>query len=780
MDLTTCPECGNAAEIQWRDVFESTDGPVEHAKVDVCRAALVPAAGRVARESATPRTGGGRTSPQTSLGATNLVDFTTGLSTASRSRRTATVGADMDLTTCPECGNAAEITARDVFESTDGPIEHVKVVCVAQHWFVLPVAYLATARHPALEPTRTQTGTADSFEVVAPRFPASYIERANGGTSQDRKAWTRIASPCPSSRWGTGLSTRTTFRHWVTGALSPVASTECGDAVRGPQPPEGAADGSPARRRQISVWGAGPSATSRSLATSSRSSAQVSCGATTVRESSRWRACRTASRRICARAPSRSLGADDSSTVSGRRSRGRPAITCTCASIRSPAAPAAAEPRTPAGTPRLIDASNGQLPVAYNTNTITDAVNRDYAVPTYMALESSNGFSSRERRLRGLGQRRPEHARLDAVADPYTTAPDGHVTLTAGVALPQDRTGTVRTSRSGSARPGRGLSGRRPLGVAELRRRLVRLRAGVAALRRRPAPPVAPSRRRRRARVLRVGQRGQGERGQAFPGAIAAGLASPWGQAVPAGQRARTASRRTSAPTARCSRATLYEAFAGLLVAGDIQHRPRRDPVPVRPPAAARRVDAAQLAGERQGRARHRRAPARRDLLPDPDGVAVRARRRLSAVREPRDSGRRLPGGARSLGRGRALGGAVRLLTLDDRGRDRRPDRGRGNRARQPRPGARADLPGDRRLLRAQHQEVDGDDRRARTPPATSSACRRPATRMPRSATRSTTATTPRSRSRTSSMPGSSSSSASACCRRPTRTCRRRSRSSTT
>jgi hypothetical protein len=61
----------------------------------------------------------------------------------------------MDLTTCPECGNAAEITSRDVFESTDGPIEHVKVVCVALHWFVLPVASLATVA-PLAEPTPTR------------------------------------------------------------------------------------------------------------------------------------------------------------------------------------------------------------------------------------------------------------------------------------------------------------------------------------------------------------------------------------------------------------------------------------------------------------------------------------------------------------------------------------------------------------------------------------------------------------------------------------------------
>lgn len=33
-DLSTCPECGGPAEVSWRAVLESTDGPVEHARVD--------------------------------------------------------------------------------------------------------------------------------------------------------------------------------------------------------------------------------------------------------------------------------------------------------------------------------------------------------------------------------------------------------------------------------------------------------------------------------------------------------------------------------------------------------------------------------------------------------------------------------------------------------------------------------------------------------------------------------------------------------------------------
>ena len=31
--LTSCPECGHPAEIEWRTVLDSTDGPIEHARV---------------------------------------------------------------------------------------------------------------------------------------------------------------------------------------------------------------------------------------------------------------------------------------------------------------------------------------------------------------------------------------------------------------------------------------------------------------------------------------------------------------------------------------------------------------------------------------------------------------------------------------------------------------------------------------------------------------------------------------------------------------------------
>jgi hypothetical protein len=55
----------------------------------------------------------------------------------------------MDTTTCPECGAPAEVTDRTVLESTDGPMEHVKLQCVRRHWFLMPTALLAEPSRPA-------------------------------------------------------------------------------------------------------------------------------------------------------------------------------------------------------------------------------------------------------------------------------------------------------------------------------------------------------------------------------------------------------------------------------------------------------------------------------------------------------------------------------------------------------------------------------------------------------------------------------------------------------
>jgi hypothetical protein len=46
---------------------------------------------------------------------------------------------------CPQCGRPAEILERFVLESTDGPVEHVGVACLARHRFLMPTQALSRA-----------------------------------------------------------------------------------------------------------------------------------------------------------------------------------------------------------------------------------------------------------------------------------------------------------------------------------------------------------------------------------------------------------------------------------------------------------------------------------------------------------------------------------------------------------------------------------------------------------------------------------------------------------
>jgi len=70
----------------------------------------------------------------------------------------------METTTCPECGAPAEIRARSVWESTSGPVEHVRVECVARHWFLMSAASLATAHADAVAPVRPRRPAAHPLQ----------------------------------------------------------------------------------------------------------------------------------------------------------------------------------------------------------------------------------------------------------------------------------------------------------------------------------------------------------------------------------------------------------------------------------------------------------------------------------------------------------------------------------------------------------------------------------------------------------------------------------------
>ena len=52
----------------------------------------------------------------------------------------------LDLTACPEpsCSSPAQIVDRSAWQSTDGPIEHVRIQCLNRHHFLLPVEMLTS------------------------------------------------------------------------------------------------------------------------------------------------------------------------------------------------------------------------------------------------------------------------------------------------------------------------------------------------------------------------------------------------------------------------------------------------------------------------------------------------------------------------------------------------------------------------------------------------------------------------------------------------------------
>ena len=100
----------------------------------------------------------------------------------------------------------------------------------------------------------------------------------------------------------------------------------------------------------------------------------------------------------------------------------------------------------------VIDTSTGKpVPVSYDTNTATNAANRDYAVPSYLALRADRPFHSVNSGF--VGTASDGLVQLDtshALAGGFSTAMGGNVEQTAGISLGRDR---ASPSRSGSAPP---------------------------------------------------------------------------------------------------------------------------------------------------------------------------------------------------------------------------------------------------------------------------------------------------------------------------------------
>ena len=227
------------------------------------------------------------------------------------------------------------------------------------------------------------------------------------------------------------------------------------------------------------------------------------------------------------------------------------------------------------GNDGTIDTSTGNpVPVISSTNTVSQAVNRDYAVPTFMALSSSSPASAASVGFAGTAS--DGLSQLDAThtLTAYDSAPDGHIVATADVTPGHGGVVTLalgfgRTQAAAVATAGASLAS--PFGQVE-----ARYLAGWAAydsgLRRPPShfPGLSGAQAsglRRRyylsANVLKASE------DKTYPGAIVASLASPWGQAVPAGTAVNGKPVYFGSYREVFSR-DLYEAFTGLLTDGDL------------------------------------------------------------------------------------------------------------------------------------------------------------------------------------------------------------------
>jgi len=82
----------------------------------------------------------------------------------------------------------------------------------------------------------------------------------------------------------------------------------------------------------------------------------------------------------------------------------------------------------------VVDTSSGApVPVIFSTNTVTDAVNRDYAVPTYMALAASTPVAAASVGYEGTASDGLNELDSAYSLTSYTAAPDGHIVATEDV-----------------------------------------------------------------------------------------------------------------------------------------------------------------------------------------------------------------------------------------------------------------------------------------------------------------------------------------------------------
>jgi hypothetical protein len=66
------------------------------------------------------------------------------------------------LLDCPQCGLPAQIIDRFTLGGSPGPVEHVKIACLAGHWFTPPADWLR-AGEPAAQDNQAEADSAETL-----------------------------------------------------------------------------------------------------------------------------------------------------------------------------------------------------------------------------------------------------------------------------------------------------------------------------------------------------------------------------------------------------------------------------------------------------------------------------------------------------------------------------------------------------------------------------------------------------------------------------------------
>ena len=220
----------------------------------------------------------------------------------------------------------------------------------------------------------------------------------------------------------------------------------------------------------------------------------------------------------------------------------------------------------------IVSTPRGPVPLSYSTNSFTEAVNRSYATPAYAALAADVPFRAVETGFAGTAS--DGLSELDSSGTLTTTAPDasnGNVVQTVELGSGRPETVALGLGRTERDAVGTALAA----SAAPFAATYAAYQAGWQAYDARLLPPGgagphAPVSARDAAAYWLSANVLKASEDKTFPGATAASLASPWGQAVPAGQPAGDGLAPYFGSYREVFPRDAYETFTGFLTDGDL------------------------------------------------------------------------------------------------------------------------------------------------------------------------------------------------------------------